>query len=115
MIPTHRPRRQDDRTTDLAEVKAGRPYTWGEVIAVHEIGPYAVIEALPWTRSGMAVNTGTVDYEAPHNFHCYTDDRHLGHSFGSLEGAIAHCMAYKFDGANSQAAYFFCRMIGAPI
>ena len=105
--------REAQRTTNLAQLEGGAPYTWGIIQHIHKIGPYAVVESKDWMSDSYNNRVAGVTSSTETSFHCYVDGKSLGHSFGNLEGALANCMAYKFDpaGANSQAAYYFLKMI----
>lgn len=107
------------RTTDLEQVIDGAEFSHGTVCKIHEIGPYAIIEYNPWleTREGSS-RVGVVDPDNTHHlFFCYADGRSIGQATGTLEAALAHCIAYKHDqrGPNSQAAFYFCKMIGVGL
>ena len=79
------------KTTDLEKLKAGSPFTWGEIVAWHEIGPYAILEYL--------------DKEEPISrrrlFHTWIDGRDQNSSFLSLDAALAHCIAVRHDGGGN--------------
>ncbi len=85
-------------------------YHWGEVIAVHSIGEYDIIEFYPKEYiSGRG--TGKIDYNHK-QYHAYINGKDTNHSYYTLEGAIVGAIAQKFDGLNSQAAMYFCKMVG---
>jgi len=97
-------------TTSLEKLKAGMGFTWGELIQLHEIGKYTFGEYHPWKRDGITVLTGEADTIT--NFHVWINGWDSARSYSSLEAAMAGAIAYAFDGANSQAGVFFCRMVG---
>lgn len=101
-----------ERTTDLEALKNGGWFTWGTVQQIYEIGPYAVVESIDWQMDGKSFKIGKWSDDGPHSFHGYVDGRTMGQSFSSLDSAIVGCIAYKHDGPNTQAGYFFCKMIG---
>jgi len=101
-----------ERTTNLDKVKAGEQFTWGNVVRIHELGRYAIAEFHPWKAKGVQVFVGQESKET--SFHTWVDGRDISCSWGTLEGAIAGAIAWKYDGANSQAGELFCRMIRLP-
>jgi len=79
-----------------------RSFVWGTVNYIHVIGKYSIVEYLSNTR-GMENKT---------YFHSYIKNRDTNHSYLTLEEAIIGVIAYEYDGPNSQAAYFFGKMLG---
>ena len=57
------------------------------------------------------VSNGEYDY-ATTIFHPYIDFKDTNTSFGSIEEALCHSIAILFDGVNSYAGHYFCKMIG---
>lgn len=104
-----------ETTTNLFQLKklrSGAKFTWGEIIRFHHVGPYDIVEYHPDKRTETGrILTGETDPDQI-KFYCYMCSLDLGISCESLEEALATCMAYKYDGINSQAARFFMRMIG---
>jgi len=99
------------RTTKLNELKAGiGEFTWGEVIKIHEIGEYAIVEYHPWKSEGCIVLSGQPDMTET-LFSYYIDGEDCSQSAESLDEALAGCIAYKHEGANAQAGVYFMRMI----
>ena len=73
-------------------------YSFGEVVKTHIIGDtYQIIEA--------------IDEEGNIKFSTYINFERTGFSYNSLEKAITGAIAYKYDGANSQANKYFWKMI----
>jgi hypothetical protein len=70
----------------------------GWIVGSHEIGKYQFIQ------------TQGKDFDQ--RYHIYVDGVRVGYSADTLDGAIITAIAYKHDGRNSQAAYYFARMIG---
>lgn len=124
--------RQDERSEKaLEELRKrdqvgpdGRPHVWGTVTQQHVIGEYTIIESQPdsslW-RGGRQVSAAErIDEIA---FYPYVGERSIGHSFGTLDKALVHAVAYKHLLANcgsgsasndsSRASTFFMRMVGA--
>ena len=113
-----KPYKFDQQYSDIDDVingKGWKYYVWGNVTIVHRIGDYAVIEYIS-NRGNDEGQTffhpalWTDEFKQHHNNAFYWQD--TNHSYHSLEAAIIGVIAYKFDGLNSQAAGYFCKMIG---
>jgi len=87
-------------TTDLKDLRKGGQFTWGELIAIHEINEYSIIEYHPWKS------------EKSHHFHIYVNQMSCSEGFPSLDAALAGCISYKHEGPNHHANYYFMKMIG---
>lgn len=99
--PLHGPRNAPD----------GRRFPWGPITAVHEVGPYAIVEY----RRDMS-NAGQVEMYADHgttHYHPYIYGKDSCHSYGSLDAALVGGITYRVEGPNGRAAGYFMRMIGA--
>jgi hypothetical protein len=96
-------------TTNLQELKEGKPYTWGEVIKIHEFFSYAIVQSHPHVFEGNAgtskINTRKYEY------HPYVDGRCCSESFSTVDSAIAACIAYRHEGANHHADRYFIKAI----
>lgn len=96
-------------TTELKKLKNGADFTWGEVVKIHEIGEYAIVEHHPPifknSRSTYQINYSKTE------FSCYIDGNDICRGAESLDSALVTCIAYKYDGASSQAGNFFMKMI----
>ena len=99
-----------ERTTELSSLKTGIGFTWGEVVFIHEIGEYTIVEYHPWKTKDGAVFVGNADDSLA--FHCYLHKKDIGQSTHSLDSALAFCIDFKFEGANQQASNYFIKMIG---
>ena len=99
-----------ERTTKLGDLAKGAEFTWGDLVKIHRIGEYTVVEHHPWKVDGVRVLTGQPN-NATSEFSCYIENKSLSRSTNSLDSALAICIAYKHDGANSQAARYFIKMI----
>ncbi len=99
-----------DRTTNLKELKNGVDFTWGKLIKIHEVGEYAIIEYHPWKVKSPEVLTGNPDMDKV-EFHCYLNGRDIACSCESMDSALAYCIAYKHDGSNTRASYYFMKAI----
>jgi len=99
-----------ERTTDLVLLKEGHPFTWGEVIKIHEIGEYAIVEYRRWEADNVRILVGQADTDNV-MFSCYIDGNSLSKSTDSLDSALANCIAYKHEGMSSHAEEYFMKMI----
>jgi len=86
------------RTTDLDKLKNGARFTWGELVKIHEIGEYAVVEAIDKEDKLPC-------------FHSYVAGRSCSHAYPTLDAALAGCIAYKHEGLNHRADGYFIKMI----
>jgi hypothetical protein len=80
-------------------------FTWGRVIAIHNIGEYRIIEHLERAHEGSSLTTEVSDV------HCFHVDG-INISSYSLDEALVSAISYKYTGPNSQAGYFFLKMLG---
>ena len=103
-----------ERTTNLKELREGLGFTWGELLKIHEVDNYTIVEYSPWRKDGVRLLTGQPDHTKT-EFSCYVDDRSLSRSTYSLDAALAECIAYKHEGLNSRAAQYFMKMIDIPV
>lgn len=95
-------------TTDLDRLRKGARYTWGRVIRIHEIGPYAIVESADRVDGTRGAASGFKTY------HAYVDGQNTHHGYPSLDTALAGAIAYRAEGANGQAAAYFAKMLGLP-
>lgn len=99
------------RTTDLNRVRRGEPFTWGEVIRIHEIGHdnvYSVVEYHPWKSLSHVDKTPDPDVVL---FHYYVNGVDTNHLTDTLEAAIVGAIAYAFEGPNHHADKYFMKGI----
>jgi len=101
----------NNSTTNLGEVRDGKQFTWGEMVKIHDLGPYTIGEHHPWVTEGCTVKTGIPDMNRM-SYHIWIDGKNMGCSAESIEGAIVLAIAIKYDGINTRAAGYFMRMIG---
>ena len=100
-------------TTDLKALKQHARFTWGRIIKIEEIGPYAIASYHPRKVNGctwgnMEVRTVTQAInEKEIQFHTWVDGEDCSESFHSLEAALAGCIAYKTEGRNHHADRYF--------
>ena len=98
-----------EETTDLEKLKTGVKFTWGELIQIHHIGEYDIVEYYNLKRDGVRV-TNSIDYDSI-SFHGYLNGISTSHSYLSLDAALVGLVARKHDGHNSHAGYYFMKMI----
>lgn len=90
----------------------GRPYAFGTVVAQHTVGPYTIIESKQDENHhgpipGKEGEYGEVTPEmAPeHSFSSYAEGVRTGHSYGSLDDALIHAIAYRNLGNPNSASW----------
>ena len=88
-------------TTDLQELKNGEKFTWGNLIAIHTIGQYDIVE---YDCIYRGENTGR-------RFHIYIDGKSQSRAYQSMDAALVGCIAVKADGLNTKADVYFMKMI----
>jgi hypothetical protein len=93
---------REEKTTDLDRDR--RRFTWGKVVDVHEIGPYAFIEAIWKVKGPSNGKTG---------FFVYIDGKDMGTSAPTLDGALLLAI-FKKHGQDGAAAGFVCDRLGIP-
>lgn len=101
------------RTTALDELKTNQPFTWGETIKIHEIAEYAIVEYHPFIFE-KGFGTDRIDYKTK-NYHSYVNGKDTACSSESLDAALAYCIAYKHEGSNTRASYYFMRSIAKEL
>lgn len=103
---------QRNDTTDLDALREGALFVWGELVEIHTVGEYAIVECIPWASRGARVLTGTPDFSR-RSFHSYIGGKCTAHSSSTLDSALVDCITIKHEGPNSQAGLYFLRGIGA--
>jgi len=99
------------KTTELIELKNHMArFTWGKITEFFSIGDYDFAAYHPWKRDDCTVLTGKVDYDTV-NYHIWIDGEDASISCSTLEEAMVCAIARKLHGINSQAGYFFMKMI----
>ena len=88
-------------TTDLDKLKNGEKFTWGNVIAFHNVGPYDIVE---YDKIMHGENTGRA-------FHIYIDGKSQSRGYDSLDAALVGCVAINNDGLNTKADRYFMKMV----
>ena len=72
-------------------------FIWGDVIHVHCIGEYQIIEA---------------EYKGNIEYHGYINYKDLHFTYKSLDAALIGIIGIKYDGKETTAPYYFAKMIG---
>lgn len=80
-----------------------KQYNWGQVIETHTIGEYQIIEAVEKGSNSKRL------------FSAYLNFKSISCSYYSLDEALVGLLAYKYDGCNSRADGYFCKMIGLGV
>ena len=92
----------------------GREFTWGPVLAIHNVGPYAIIE---YARDNSTTWGSDMDEIRQNHgktqFHAYYDGRDISWACDSLEDMLVTAIAYKKHHVNSQLAQHFMTVIKA--
>lgn len=90
----------------------GRKFTWGPIDAIHQVGPYTIVE---YRRDNS--NTTSADPDglaASHDqthFHPYIDGKDTAQSFLSLDQALIGAIAYRHEGPNTRAPGYIYSML----
>lgn len=72
-------------------------YHWGEVVKIHCVGDYQIVEAIKDNKT---------------HWHGYINYKDTNTSYYSLDSALVSCIGRKHEGGNGKAAMYFCKMIG---
>lgn len=76
-----------------------REFKWGNVIKIHCIGEYQIVECF-YKRDKKT------------HYHGYINYNDISRSYLSLDSALIGCIGYKHEGGNGKAAMYFEKMIG---
>ena len=71
-------------------------YSWGNVLNIHCIGEYQIVEATKENKT---------------HWHGYIDYKDTNTSYDSLDSALVGCIGIKYEGSNGKAAMYFCKMV----
>ena len=111
--------RESQRHSDFALLLDGKrwnDYTWGQVIEVFKIGNYGIVKYISSSEKEDVNKVRfhpfiwTNEYPEYHDNQYYWSDTNT--SYYSLDSALVGVIARKYDGLNSQAGAYFCKMIG---
>lgn len=89
----------------------GRPdsrFAWGPVDMIHVVGEYQVVE---YRKDMSTFLSGDYSDHGKTFFHPYVNGKDTSMSFESLDAALVGAVAYKHEGANGSAGFYFMRMI----
>lgn len=90
-------------------LRLGGAYTWGPIVKHYQIGRYDLIE---YREPVYSKNMRTSRLSRTKtSFSIFIDGKSTSLGASSLESAMAHAIAMKYDGINSQAARYFLRGI----
>lgn len=85
-----------------------KKYTWGELVNIHEIGNYLIVEYKNEERGQHGqIISGT--YDGTNSFHPYINGRDTNCSFSSLDMALIH--AVSCNAGHSRASEFIINML----
>jgi hypothetical protein len=100
---------------ELAEARAGR-FTWGKVIEVNEIGPYAIVEFYPkipdeYSGGHLVRKRG---HESRPSFHAFVNGEDTSSSWRTLDEALVFAIAVRHSDWNvaNHVAPAFLRGLG---
>lgn len=99
--------RQDDDVEVLIDMAVAKDdFGWlGEPVEVFEVGrDYCIVEYL-------VRNFETKELTTESNFSPYVLGKKISESVGSLDAALALCIAYKHEGPNHAADFYFMKSI----
>ena len=71
-------------------------FCWGTPIKFHDFGRYTVLEYHPWKVDGCTCITGSPDTSV-REFKPYVDGQEISTSWGTLEAAVVHALAFAAD------------------
>lgn len=93
----------------LAEILKDKKNFWlGPIVKVHRIGEYQLVEYKD-KEFRNCVATGKLS--GTRSYSIYINEESTSHSASSLDAALADAMTLKHLGPNSQAGYFFMKML----
>lgn len=76
-----------------------REFGWGNVIKIHCVGEYQIVEYIDKKDKNTY-------------YHGYIHYKDINVSYLSLDSALVGCVGYKYEGGNGKAAMYFDKMIG---
>ena len=100
------PRIDKDKSIPLSKIERDM-FPWGRIVAVHTIGDYEIIEYLARKSDGCTLTTELTD---THMFHVNGQSC----DFPSLDYALIGAIAMKYNGNDTHATYYACKMLGLP-
>jgi hypothetical protein len=101
-----------ETTTELAELREHpERFTWGEIIDIVEIGPYAIASYYTRKVDGCMV-LRDIDHETV-LYHVWVHGKNGCGSYHSLDAALAGAIAYRVEGGNHRADRYFILALNA--
>jgi hypothetical protein len=85
-------------------------FPWGDLLQQYEVGPYVILEFHPWQMCDYKLLVGQVDWSKL-KYRGFVNGEDLAKAYDNLDAALVACIAYRHEGASSQAARYFLRMI----
>lgn len=91
-------------STNLEDIRktTGR-FTWGTIMAFHDVGPYTIVEFISYDSSNQTA------------FHVYVDGKDTANSTSSLDSALVLAMAFKNVESKNEARFMAmgaCKLLG---
>ena len=78
-----------EKTLNLSVIrKYPERFSWGTIVAIHEMGPYVLVESDDTFNRGPSVVT-------ERHYHCYVNGTNIGRSAISLDEALILCVAFN--------------------
>jgi len=81
-----------------------KPYVWGKIKKIHEIGEYVIVEYSEPNYRNVENNESIV-------FHPFINGKDTNRGYDTLDGAIVGVIARKHDGINTKADRYFMKAI----
>jgi hypothetical protein len=101
-------KKSDNYQKKLHDLKRER-YTWGDIVEIHEIGNYIIVEYKAIKFDGCSP-VEPRSYEEKSTFHPYIDGDDQNESYDSLDHALAACICVN-NGTNTRASMYFMKMV----
>lgn len=88
----------------------GRPFPWGQITRIHEVGPYRIVEfRVDASRHSATQPEAWLEHRRT-RFDAYLNGRQVGWRCDNLASALVHAIAAEREGENSRAPMYFDRM-----
>jgi len=88
-----------EKTLNLSVIRRQpERFSWGTIVAIHEMGPYVIVASDDTFNRGSSVVT-------ERHYHCYVNGENIGRSAISLDEALVLCMAFNRLGIGTIADY----------
>lgn len=90
----------EDNYRILSENGINDNFVWGEIQKVHTVGDIQIVEYASRHEDNKT------------QYHIYVDGKDSRLASNTLDEAILGALGFKYDGRNSQFAYFALKMLG---